>query len=62
MGESGHHSSYAGRGTGGQALESAVEALQLGRAELILAVDVDAISEGACVLVLETADHAALRA
>ncbi|HEY3377132.1 MAG TPA: beta-ketoacyl synthase N-terminal-like domain-containing protein [Armatimonadota bacterium] len=80
FGLGGHHGSYAGRGAGGQALESAVEALQLGRAELILAVGVDAISEplyralvaegtlgdmaigeGACALVLETADHAAQR-
>ncbi|MHB0939984.1 MAG: beta-ketoacyl synthase N-terminal-like domain-containing protein [Armatimonadota bacterium] len=80
FGLGGHHGTFAGDGAGRQALESAVEALQLGRAELILAVGVDAISEplycalvaeealgdmplgeGACALVLETAECAASR-
>ncbi len=80
FGLGGHHGSFAGDGAGAQALDSAVEALQLGRADLLLAVGVDGISEplyralaaegrldtdtlgeGACALVLETAEHAAAR-
>jgi len=80
FGLGGHHGTFAGAGAGRQALESALEALQLGRAEMILVVGVDAISEplyralvaegslgneplgeGACALVLETADGAASR-
>lgn len=45
FGLGGHHGTFAGHGAGQQALESAVEALQLGRAEVIIAVGVDAISE-----------------
>jgi len=41
----GHHGSFAGQGAGRQALDSALEALQVGRADLLLAVGVDAISE-----------------
>jgi len=80
FGLGGHHGAFAGTGAGRQALESAVEALQLGRADVILAVGVDAISEplyralvaegalgadplgeGACALVLETAEAARSR-
>lgn len=80
FGLGGHHGTFAGTGAGRQALESAAEALQLGRAEMILAVGVDVISEplyhalvaegalgeeplgeGACALVLETAECAAAR-
>lgn len=75
----GHHGSFAGHGAGTAALESAIEALQLGRAELLLAIGVDALSEplyralvatgtldspigeGACALVLETAEFARQR-
>jgi 3-oxoacyl-[acyl-carrier-protein] synthase II len=45
FGLGGHHGSFAGHDAGAQALASAVEALQLGRADLLLAVGVDAISE-----------------
>ena len=45
FGLGGHHGSFAGVGAGQQALESAVEALQLGRADLLLVMGVDAISE-----------------
>ncbi len=41
----GHHGTFAGQGAGRQALDSACEALQLGRAAVILAVGVDTISE-----------------
>ena len=41
----GHHGTFAGQGAGRQALESAGEALRLGRAEVMLAVGVDSISE-----------------
>jgi 3-oxoacyl-[acyl-carrier-protein] synthase II len=41
----GHHGTFAGRGAGEQALASAQEALQLDRADLIVAVGVDVISE-----------------
>lgn len=80
FGLGGHHGSFAGSGAGRAALESGVEALQLGRADLLLVVGVDVISEplyraltadgslgedamgeGACALVLETAAHAAQR-
>jgi len=79
FGLGGHHGTFAGSGAGRQALESAVEALQLGRADMLLAAGVDAISEplyralaaegtldgplgeGACALVLETAECAAAR-
>lgn len=80
FGLGGHHGTFTGPDAGRQALEGACEALQLGRAELILAIGVEAISEplyralaaegtlgddaigeGACALVLETADHAARR-
>jgi 3-oxoacyl-(acyl-carrier-protein) synthase len=72
----GHHGSFAGQGAGQAALWSAIEALQLGRADLLLAIGVDALSEpqyralvaegaltapigeGACAVVLETADFA----
>jgi len=80
FGLGGHHGTFAGSGAGRQALESAVEALQLSRADAILAVGVDVISEplyralvaegslgadvlgeGACALVLETAESAEAR-
>ncbi len=80
FGLGGHHGAFAGAGAGSQALLAACEALQLGRAELLLVVGVDVISlplyaaltaedvlgddalgEGACALVLETAEHAAAR-
>lgn len=79
FGLGGHHGTFAGARAGWQALESAWEALQLGRAEMILALGVDVISEplyhalaaedqlaeplgeGACALVLETAEYAAER-
>ena len=79
FGLGGHHGSFAGQGAGTAALESAIEALQLGRADLILAIGVDALSEplyralvaegghdapigeGACALVLETAEFARQR-
>jgi len=80
FGLGGHHGAFAGRDAGRQALESAIEALQLGRAEIMLAVGVDVISEplyralaaeettgseplgeGACALMLETANGAAAR-
>jgi len=80
FGLGGHHGTFAGSGAGRQALESAVEALQLSRADAILAVGVDVISEplyralvaegtlgadplgeGACALVLETAEFAESR-
>ncbi len=80
FGLGGHHGTYTGLGAGRQALEGAVEALRLGRAELVLAIGVDTISEplyraliaenaldddvlgeGACALVLETAESAATR-
>lgn len=80
FGLGGHHGTYVGEHAGRQALEGAMEALQVGRADLILAIGVDAISaplyaalvaertlgvdalgEGACALVLETAAHAAWR-
>ena len=41
----GHHGSFAGQGAGQQALESAREALLLRRADLLLVIGVDAISE-----------------
>jgi 3-oxoacyl-[acyl-carrier-protein] synthase II len=78
FGLGGHHGSFAGRDAGRQALEGALEALQLGRADLMLALGVEALSEplyralvadgslgtealgeGACALVLESAAHAA---
>lgn len=79
FGLGGHHGTFAGDGAGRQALDAAVEALILGRADVLLAVGVDVISEplyraldaegaldvplgeGACALVLETAEHAAAR-
>lgn len=45
FGLGGHHGTFAGSGAGRQALESAVEALQLGRADMVLAIGVDALSE-----------------
>jgi 3-oxoacyl-(acyl-carrier-protein) synthase len=45
FGMGGHHGSFAGSGAGPQALESALDALQLDRADMILAIGVDAISE-----------------
>jgi 3-oxoacyl-[acyl-carrier-protein] synthase II len=45
FGLGGHHGTFAGSGAGRQALEGAVEALQLGRADAILVIGVDAISE-----------------
>lgn len=41
----GHHGTFTGQAAGQQALESAGDALRLGRADLIVAVGVDAISE-----------------
>ena len=80
FGVAGHHGAYAGANAGAQALESAEEALQLDRADMVLAIGVDAVSEalyralvaenalagealgeGACALLLETAEHAAHR-
>lgn len=79
FGLGGHHGTFAGRDAGRQALEAAGEALALDRADLLLAVGVDTLSEplyralealgelgeplgeGACALVLETAEHAAAR-
>ncbi len=79
FGLGGHHGAFAGADAGTQALESAREALQLGRADIIMVVGVDVISEallralaaegtlndalgeGACALILETAPHAAAR-
>jgi len=80
FGLGGHHGAFTGNGAGRQALESAVEAVQLGRADVILAIGVEAISEalyralaaegapgadplgeGACALVLETAEFAEAR-
>lgn len=45
FGLGGHHGSYAGDGAGEQALQGAREALALNRADLLLVVGVDAISE-----------------
>lgn len=45
FGLGGHHGCFAGHGAGAQALEGALEALQLGRAEMIIALGVDVISE-----------------
>lgn len=79
FGLGGHHGSFAGEGAGQAALDSAIEALQLGRADLLLAIGVDVLSEplyralvaegdldgpigeGACALVLETAEFARQR-
>ncbi|HOF89757.1 MAG TPA: beta-ketoacyl synthase N-terminal-like domain-containing protein [Armatimonadota bacterium] len=78
FGLGGHHGTFTGEHAGLQALEAAREALALDRADLLLAVGVDAISEpltrarealgadeplgeGACALVLETADYARAR-
>ncbi len=79
FGLGGYHGAFAGADAGMQALESAREALQLGRADIIMVIGVDVISEsllralvaegtlndvlgeGACALVLETAEHAAAR-
>jgi 3-oxoacyl-[acyl-carrier-protein] synthase II len=80
FGFGGHHGTYTGKDAGLQALEAAQEALLIGRADVILAVGVDVLSEalvrallahgslgddlpgeGACAVVLETADHAAAR-
>ncbi len=44
FGLGGHHGSFAGAGAGRQALESAIDALRLGRADLLLAIGVEAIS------------------
>lgn len=41
----GHHGAFAGADAGMQALESACEALQLGRADIIVVIGVDVISE-----------------
>lgn len=41
----GHHGTYAGHDAGHQALAAAREALQLGRADLLLVVGVDVLSE-----------------
>jgi len=79
FGLGGHHGTFAGQGAGQAALESAIEALQLGRADMLLAIGVDTLSEpqyralvaegaliapigeGACAVVLETADFAQRR-
>lgn len=80
FGLGGHHGTFTGMGAGAQAWEAALEALALDRADLLVAVGVDAISqplhdalvatdalggdalgEGACALVLETAAHADAR-
>jgi len=45
FGLGGHHGTFAGAAAGPQALESAREALLLGRADVILAIGVDVISE-----------------
>ena len=45
FGLGGHHGAFTGHDAGAQALDSALEALQLGRAEVILAIGVEAISE-----------------
>lgn len=45
FGLGGHHGAFAGRDAGSQALQCAVDALRLGRADAILAIGVDVISE-----------------
>jgi 3-oxoacyl-[acyl-carrier-protein] synthase II len=45
FGLGGHHGTYAGHGAGPQALEGAIEALTLGRAELLVVAGVDVLSE-----------------
>ncbi|HEX2950279.1 MAG TPA: beta-ketoacyl synthase N-terminal-like domain-containing protein [Armatimonadota bacterium] len=41
----GHHGTFAGRSAGRQALDSALEALQLDRADMLVVIGVDVISE-----------------
>lgn len=45
FGLGGHHGTFAGSNAGEQALEAATEALQLGRADMLLAIGVDALNE-----------------
>jgi 3-oxoacyl-[acyl-carrier-protein] synthase II len=45
FGIGGHHGAFAGKDAGMQALESAVEALQMNRADAILVIGVDVISQ-----------------
>ncbi len=45
FGIGGHHGAFAGKQAGIQALESAIEALQLNRADIIVVVGVDVISQ-----------------
>jgi len=60
FGLGGHHGAFTGRNAGTQALESATEALLLGRAEVIVAIGVDVISEPlARALSAENALHGA---
>jgi hypothetical protein len=44
FGFGGHHCTYVGAGAGEQALQGALEALALGRAEVVLAVGCDTLS------------------
>jgi 3-oxoacyl-[acyl-carrier-protein] synthase II len=48
FGLGGHHGSFAGHDAGRQVLESAVDAMTLGRADLLLVIGVDVISEPSC--------------
>lgn len=45
FGLGGHHGTFAGSNAGAQALEAATEALQLGRADMLLAIGVDTLNE-----------------
>ncbi|MEI6520421.1 MAG: beta-ketoacyl synthase N-terminal-like domain-containing protein [bacterium] len=45
FGIGGHHGAFAGENSGNMALESAIEALQMNRADIIIVVGVDVISQ-----------------